>query len=94
METYVTLGNGGGESSLEDVNEAFESVGCKLKSFYMLMGQYDFVVIFEAPDAHSAAMAVYLVKKKTGSEGARTQTLRAFGEQDFKKFEEMSEGLQ
>ena len=35
---------------LEAGKKAIESAGGKLKSFYMLMGQYDMAILIEAPD--------------------------------------------
>ena len=95
METYVTLGIclSADESSEEKRKKAMESLGCKEIATYMLMGQFDFMLIFEAPDAQSAAMAVYTAKKATGAENTQTNTLRAFTEADNARFGELFEKM-
>ena len=94
METYVTLGMGMGQQSEDAGQKAMEKVGCKVVGSYMLMGQFDYLTIFEAPDAHSASMAVYLAKKAAGLESSQSQTMRAFTEKDIEKFMEMSKKLE
>jgi uncharacterized protein with GYD domain len=67
---------------LEAAKKAFKAAGAELKSFYMAMGQYDMVVITEAPDDETASRVVLNVGA-TGS--IRTETFRAFTEDEYKK---------
>jgi uncharacterized protein with GYD domain len=54
----------------------------KVKEFYSLMGQYDSMFIVEAP----ADEAVAQLSLTIGAQGnVRTETLRAFNEEEFRK---------
>jgi uncharacterized protein with GYD domain len=58
----------------------FEQVGAKLKDVYLVMGEYDYVAIAEAPDAATAAKAILSL----GSKGnVRTVTLQAFSRKEI-----------
>ena len=87
METYVSLINGAGKAgSYEAANEAIEAAGCREIATYMLMGQYDILVIIEAPDAMSAAAAIFNARKAAGDDGeSRSQTMRAFTVDEMQK---------
>lgn len=62
--------------------KAWKAAGGKLVSFYLTMGRYDGVIISEFPDDETAAKAALT----TGALGnVRTETLRAFTEEAFKK---------
>lgn len=62
--------------------ELLRSLGGKLTAFYATMGQYDGVVIAEAPDATAMAKFAY----KVASVGAvSTETLLAFSEDEHRK---------
>lgn len=64
--------------------KAVEGVGAKVKGFYAIMGLAfaDTMVILEAPDDETAAKAALTI----GSLGfVRTQTVRAFTEQEIQK---------
>jgi uncharacterized protein with GYD domain len=88
METYVSLITGSGKPDSEDaVRKAIEDVGCKEIAQYVLMGQYDELVIFEAPDAVSAAAAVWAGKRAAGAEDSQSQTMRAFTPKDLEKLQ-------
>ena len=68
-------------SRLDAAKRAFQAVGAQLKEFYLVMGQYDMVVIAEAPDDETAAKLALTI----GSAGAiRTETLRAFTEAEYR----------
>ena len=70
METYISLINGTGNSgSYEAAKTAIESAGCKEVATYMLMGQYDILVIIQAPDAMHAAAAIFGARKAAGDAG-------------------------
>lgn len=67
---------------LEAARKAFEQQGAKIKDFYLICGQYDAIVITEAPDDTTVAK----VSLALGSRGnVRTETLRAFTEEEFRK---------
>lgn len=91
MPTYITLLNFTQQGiekikespdRLEAAKQAFQSMGAEVKDFYLVMGRYDAVVVSEGPDDETAiklAMA-------TGSLGnVRTETLRAFTEDEYRK---------
>lgn len=57
-------------------------MGAQVKEFYSVMGRYDTVFIVEAPDDETIAKAALFV----GSLGTvRTETLRAFTEDEYRK---------
>src|SRR5215468_8261175 len=66
---------------LDAAKKAAESVGGKLHSWYLTMGQYDAVMISEFPNDEAAAeFSLYV-----GALGnVTTQTLRAFTEGEFR----------
>jgi len=67
---------------VENARKAFAAMGGKLKEFYLVMGPYDFAIIAEAPDDETAAKLALAL----GSLGnVRTETLRAFSEDEYKK---------
>ncbi len=69
-------------SRLDTAKKAFASAGGKIISFHMLMGQYDIAIVVEAPDdATLARVALSLASKG----GVRTETLRAFTEDEYRK---------
>ena len=67
---------------LDAARKAFKAVGADLKAFYLTMGRYDFVIITEAPDDATAAKAALTV---AASGNVRTETLRAFTEDEYRK---------
>jgi uncharacterized protein with GYD domain len=67
---------------LDAARKAFEKVGASLKDFYLVSGRYDMVVISEAPDDVTAAKAS--LSLATGG-NVRTETLRAFTEDEYRK---------
>ena len=67
---------------LDGVKQLFESMGAKVKDFYLVMGEYDAVLIAEGPDDETLAKLALTV----GSTGAvRTVSLRAFTEAEYRK---------
>lgn len=67
---------------VEQAKELFRSLGAQVKEFYALMGQYDTIFIVEAPDDETIVKAALAV----GSMGnVRTETLRAFTEDEFRE---------
>jgi uncharacterized protein with GYD domain len=72
---------------LKEVKEVFKSYGLKMVAFVFTMGRYDFVGIFEAPNAEAISKALL----NWGSKGLiRTETLTGFtGEEMSKLVKEM-----
>ena len=69
-------------SRLDAARQAFRAAGAELKASYLTMGQYDFVVVAEAPDDE----AMTKLTLATASKGnVRTETLRAFTEEEYRK---------
>ncbi len=67
---------------LDAFKDTLTKFGGSLKSFYLTMGHYDIVIVYEAPNDESAAKGALAV----GSRGAtRTETLRAFTEDEYRK---------
>jgi len=91
MSTYIILGNytqqgieriKDSPSRLDAAKQAFKAAGAEFKAFYLVMGKYDFVVIAESPDDMTAAKLALAL----GAQGnIRTETLRAFTEDEFRK---------
>jgi uncharacterized protein with GYD domain len=67
---------------LDAFKKIVEASGGKVKAFYMVMGQYDMVLVLEAPeDAAVAGSAL-----ATASKGSVvTETFRAFTEEEYRK---------
>ena len=67
---------------LEAARKMFAAAGTKIKDFYLVSGRYDAIVTTEAPDeATMAKLALAL-----GALGnVRTETLRAFTEEEYRK---------
>jgi len=91
MPTYISLINLTQEGiknikespdRLDAAKKAFQAFGGELKEFYLVMGQYDMVVVSEGPDDETAAKLALVI----GSQGAiSTETLRAFTEEEYRK---------
>lgn len=91
MPTYISLlrytqqgiaSAKGGPARLDAARKMYKQAGAELKQFFLVNGQYDFVVIAEAPnDDVVAKLALGL-----GSAGnVRTETFRAFTEDEYRK---------
>jgi uncharacterized protein with GYD domain len=71
-----------GPARLDAAKQGYKAAGCDLKSFYLVMGQYDAVVISEAPNDEAVAKLALAI----GSKGnVRTETLRAYTEDEYRK---------
>ena len=71
-----------GPSRVEAARKMWAAAGGKLTAFYLTMGQYDAVAIVEVPDEQTGARLALSV----GMQGnVRTETLRAFTEDEYKK---------
>jgi len=67
---------------MERIKEMFKSAGAEVKSMYAVLGEYDSVMIAEAPNDETMAKLNLMV----ASEGnVHCETLRAFNEQEFKQ---------
>lgn len=91
MPTYITLFRytqkgaqeiRGGPGRLDAAKQAAKAAGGEIKAFYLTFGQYDGVIISEAPNDEAAASRLL----QTGSLGfLQTETLRAFTESEYRK---------
>ena len=91
MPTYITLARWTQQgierikespARLDAFKQAVKSVGGEVKAFYMVTGQYDMVIVSEAPNDDAIAK----VALATGSKGSvRSETLRAFREDEYRK---------
>ncbi len=91
MATYITLMNFTDQgiknikespNRLNKAKEMAKAAGGELKAFYLALGQYDAVVISEAPNDQAFAAVLLAI----GSAGAvRSQTLRVFPEEEYKE---------
>ena len=91
MNTYIALVNWT-QKGIEEVKDSpyrlekaktlVSSAGGEMKSFYMTMGRYDMIAIIEAPDDATYARVMLALGSKGG---VRTETLRAFPEDDYRK---------
>jgi uncharacterized protein with GYD domain len=67
---------------LDAARKAFEEAGAKLKDFYLVMGEYDIVLVVDAPNDEAVAKVSLML----GSKGSvRTHTFRAFNEAEYRK---------
>jgi uncharacterized protein with GYD domain len=91
MPTYITLANYT-QKGVENVKEspqrldaakkAFKGMGAELKEFYLVMGQYDIILVSEAPDDETVAKIALIL----GSLGnVRTESFRAFKEDEYRE---------
>jgi uncharacterized protein with GYD domain len=62
--------------------DAVKAMGGEVKGFYMTQGQFDMVVISEAPDCKTAAKVALTLASK-GS--VRSQTMRAYTEEEYRE---------
>lgn len=69
-------------AAAEEIKKFVTDMGAEIKSWYLLMGQYDEMCILEAPDAETVAKIVISLSAKYGG---RTETLRAFSEAEAMK---------
>lgn len=91
MATYVTLIRltqkgvetiKKGPERLEIAKRTYRNAGAELKHFYFVLGNYDAVVIAEAPNDEAVARAVLTL---TAAGYVRSETLRAFTETEYSR---------
>lgn len=67
---------------LDAAKKLFKSMGAELKEWYLLVGEYDALVISEGPDVETVAKLLLMI----GALGnVRTQTMLAFTEDEYRK---------
>ena len=67
---------------LDHARKGYEAAGGKIKDFYLVMGEYDIVIIADLPNDEAVAKLALTL----GSAGnIRTQTSRAFTEAEYRK---------
>jgi uncharacterized protein with GYD domain len=91
MPTYIMLANWTEQGAakvresprrLETAKKALSDMGGEFRSFYMTMGDFDLVMVYEAPDDAVAARFTLLL----GQLGTvRTRTLKAFPEAAYRE---------
>jgi uncharacterized protein with GYD domain len=91
MPTYIMLANWTDQGAqkvkesprrLEVAKRALADMGGEFKGFYMTMGEYDLISVYEAPDDAVAARFTLVL----GSLGTvRTKTLKAFPEAAYRE---------
>ncbi len=91
MPTYITLLRytqqgiekiKDGPTRLEAAKQSVRALGGEIKAFYLVMGQYDAVVISEAPDDETATRFALA----TGARGfVRSETFRAYTEDEYRR---------
>ena len=67
---------------IDAARKILEDMGGQFRSLYVTMGEYDLIVIYDAPDDAVAARFV-LILGKTGN--VRTSSLKAFPEEAFRQ---------
>ena len=91
MPTYVSLARYSDQgirnikesaSRLDAAKKAYQAAGGELKQFFLLMGQYDILIVSEFPNDEAAGKVALML----GSLGnVRTESCRAFTEAEFRK---------
>ena len=67
---------------LDAAKKLWKSMGAELKAFYLAMGQYDMVVIGEAPDGETMTKLALTIASK----GAlRCESFQVFKEDEYRK---------
>ena len=69
-------------SRFDLVRKLLEDMGGKVQSIHMTMGEYDLVLIYDAPDDATAARFTLQIAKRGY---VRTKTLKAFPESAFRE---------
>ncbi len=94
MPTYISIANLTDQGirnmkdlsrRLQNAEHTFAQMGAELKEVYLLMGQFDYIVIAEAPDDETMARITLTV---AGQGNVRTQTSRAFNREEMMKLVE------
>jgi uncharacterized protein with GYD domain len=67
---------------LDAAKKLFQSMGAELKAWYLTLGQYDAVVISEAPDEETGTKLLLMIAAQGN---IRTETFRAYTEDEYRK---------
>jgi uncharacterized protein with GYD domain len=70
---------------LENAHATFNQFGAEMKQIYFAMGQFDYVVIAEAPDDETMTRVSLAV---SGQGNVRTNSFRVFSEEEAKRIVE------
>jgi uncharacterized protein with GYD domain len=71
-----------GPTRLDAAKQAAKAMGGEIKAVYLVMGQYDMIIVAEAPNDDTVAKYTLAL----GMQGnVRTQTLKAFTEDEYRK---------
>ena len=71
-----------GGARLDAAKQGLKALGGELKGWYLTLGHYDVVFIFEAPDDETAARGILTLAAQGN---VRTETMRAFTEEEYRK---------
>jgi uncharacterized protein with GYD domain len=71
-----------GPKRVDAAKQRFRAAGGELKAFYLVTGQYDAVAISELPNDEAVAR---LALGNSSMGNVRTETLRAFSEDEYRK---------
>jgi uncharacterized protein with GYD domain len=71
-----------GPDRLEIAKRTFRNAGAEVKFFYFVLGNYDAIVISEAPSDEAVAKALLAL---TTAGYVRSETLRAFEEAEYRE---------
>jgi uncharacterized protein with GYD domain len=91
MTTYVALVNWTDQGArdvaaspkrVDMARQQLESMGGRFQSVYMTMGEYDLVLVYEAPDDAVAARLTLMLGRQGN---VRTKTLKAFPEAAYRE---------
>ncbi|MGA0596258.1 GYD domain-containing protein [Enterovirga sp. CN4-39] len=91
MSTYIVLSNWTDQGlravkdsakRLDATRKAAEALGGSIKAFYLTMGEYDMVLVAEAPD--DATFARFMLELAMMG-NVRTRTLKAFPEAAYRE---------
>jgi uncharacterized protein with GYD domain len=67
---------------LDHARKGYEAAGGKIKDFFLVMGEYDIVIVADLPNDEAVAK----LSLSLGSAGnIRTRTMRAFNEAEYRK---------
>jgi uncharacterized protein with GYD domain len=67
---------------LDHARKGYEAAGGKIKDFFLVMGEYDIVIVADLPNDEAVAR----LSLTLGSAGnVRTRTMRAFNEAEYRK---------
>ena len=67
---------------LDHAKKGYEAAGGKIKDFFLVMGEYDIVIVAELPNDEAVAR---LTLTLASSGNIRTRTMRAFNEAEYRK---------